>query len=225
MRNLDWDLIFDSQIDLMSGSHSASHQKQRTRVKRFSAFDNFFLRDIMDMFSGSEGGGLGPLLTPSRWTSSGEHNSSHNISRFAFANEKYDGYPIICWQDNALRSFCWQMEVPGPDLPCLQIPRREETIEEGGGQGDREGLRHVEQRDRSHLHQPALRTGSYRAQLWKKVTSGTINTNSALWKTTRYQVDMVFRSENNPFCGGVVSLCQGWERSWHLETYIPPSYP
>ena len=59
-------LIFDSQIDLMSDSHSASHQQQRRRVKRFSAFDNFFLRDIMDMFSGSEGGGLGPLLTPSR---------------------------------------------------------------------------------------------------------------------------------------------------------------
>ena len=48
----------------MSASHSNRHQR-RQRVKRFSAFDNFFLRDIMDMFSGSDGGGLGPL-TPSR---------------------------------------------------------------------------------------------------------------------------------------------------------------
>ena len=56
------DLIFDFQIDLMSASHSGSHQQQTRRVKRFSAFDNFFLRDIMDMFSGSDGG----LLTPSR---------------------------------------------------------------------------------------------------------------------------------------------------------------
>jgi len=53
------------EIDLMSASHSGSHQQQTRRVKRFSAFDNFFLRDIMDMFSGSDGA----LLTPSRWRS------------------------------------------------------------------------------------------------------------------------------------------------------------